>query len=169
MVAGLDLHVGLAAEAALAAAEAAARRAVALAPLRAVDHQALGDALFARARAGDATAAARAESAYARCLALAPCDALSLTSLAQQELTLERWSAALPAAERAARLAPEVAVPRAMLARIRLARGEPALARGELEHALSLEWRGDEPWRRWATRTLAELRANPAAQESRSR
>lgn len=133
--------------ASLAEAEASARRAIELQPLRDINHQTLGNVLLLRARIGDSSALAAAEREFARCLELAPFNALSMLQFVRGELALQRPQAALPVAQRAARLYPQAALAQAMLAQTRLALGDRVAAREALERALAGEWYGEDAGR----------------------
>jgi O-antigen ligase len=155
---------------ALAEAEVSARRAIELAPLRAANHQALGNVLSLRARLGDPAGLAEAESVWARCFELAPCNALAMLQFVRGELALQRPQAALPLAQRAARLYPQAALAQVMLAQTRLALGDRAAAREALERALAGQWYGEESGRALTRSMLDSLgSARAASQESRRR
>jgi hypothetical protein len=146
-------------EPALLMAEAArqARRAVALAPLRSLNHRYLGLILLSQARLGDASRIPEGEAAYARSLELAPHDALVLIELARAEIELGRPRQAIAPASRAAALYPAEAQPLAVLASAHLALGEAEPARAALARSLDADWRGDQEARRQAERTLESL------------
>ena len=145
-------------EVALAEAETSARRAIALAPLRALNHQGLGRVLMMRALRHEVSALPAGEAAYARCLELAPYDALAMLQLAQLELTLGRPQAALPPARRAALLYPRIGLGQGLLAEACLGVGDPMTARRALEQAVTGDWLGLEAGRRQAMRMLDTLR-----------
>ena len=126
--------------AALGEAEASARRAVALAPLRAVNHQMLCNVLMGRALRGDTSGVPAAEAAFARGLELAPHDGLNMIQFAQEELLLGRPAAALGPARRVASLYPGRAEALMTLAQACLGVGDRAGARLALERASGLDW-----------------------------
>jgi O-antigen ligase len=142
---------------ALAEAEAAARRAVTLAPERAVNRIILARALATREANGDTTAHVPAEAEFRKSLALAPMDGLSLMEYADHEALLGRAAPALEAARRAVALYPDEGQVQAALARAWNAAGAPDSARLALERALSAGWR-DAGRRQEAERQLDELR-----------
>jgi O-antigen ligase len=146
----------------LADAEAAARRAVALAPERAENRLILARALGTREANGDTTARAPAEAEFRRSFALAPMDGLNLMEYADHETLLGRATTALEAARRALALYPNEGQIGAVLARAWLAAGEPDSARVALERALSAGWRNPAE-RQEAERTLEALRAAAGA------
>ncbi len=113
----------------LAEAERQARRAVAMAPLRSLNHRYLGLVLLSQAKLGNAGRIPEGEAAYARCLELAPHDALVMVELARAEIELSRPGRALQPANRAAALYPEQAEPLAVLASAYQALGETDPAR----------------------------------------
>jgi O-antigen ligase len=141
----------------LAEAERQARRAVAMAPLRSLNHRYLGLILLSQVKLGDARRISEGEAAYARSLELAPNDGLVMIELARAEIELGRPRLALEPAGRAAALYPEQAEPLAVLATAHLALGETEPARAALERSLGADWRGDEASRREAERTLKSL------------
>jgi O-antigen ligase len=98
-------------------AEASARRGIELAPGRAIDYQALGTVLLARARWGDAAALPGAEAAFAAAMALAPYNALMMMQLAQDEIEMGRPQAAAVLLRRAHDLYPEQGLVTQMLDR----------------------------------------------------
>lgn len=126
--------------AALAVAEVSARQAIALAPLRAANHQTLCNVLMARALRGDTSVVPAAEAAYARGLELAPYHGRNMIQFAQEELYLRRPAAALAPARRAAALYPERAEALITLAKACLGVGDRAGARVALERASALDW-----------------------------
>jgi len=128
----------------LAGAERAARRAVALAPSRAIDHRRLGSVLAGRLSPGDSVAGAAAEASLRVALDLGPMDGVSAIELARLELFLGRPQAALAPARRAAALYPAVARGHALLAQALLALGDRAGARAELDRAMGADWLGDD-------------------------
>ncbi|MBI3538780.1 MAG: hypothetical protein HY076_00705, partial [Candidatus Eisenbacteria bacterium] len=109
--------------AALAEAERAARRAIALAPARALDHERLASVLAGSVAPGDSVAGRAALAELARAVTLAPSDGLAWIALARLELYVGRPAAACAAAERAVALYPDRAEPRAILADARRALG----------------------------------------------
>ena len=102
-------------------AEAAARRAIRLEPLRALDYQSLASVELARARLGDPGALLRARQAFDRAGRLAPYNALLWLQLAEAEIALGRPQDALPRIRHALALYPDAAVARAMLERAQAA------------------------------------------------
>jgi O-antigen ligase len=142
----------------LAEAEAAARRAVALAPQRAENRIILARVLATREARGDTAARAEAEAAFQMSLTLAPQDGLSLIEYADHEAMMGRAAPALAAARRAVALYPAQGEVLAALARAWLAAGEPGRAAGALQRALGAAWH-DLGERRAAERLLEELRA----------
>ncbi len=147
---------------ALAEAEAAARRAVALAPERAENRIILARALATREANGDTTARAPAEAEFRKSFALAPMDGLNLMEYADHEALLGRGAPALEAARRAIALYPDEGPVWAVLARAWLAAGEPDSARVALERALRAGWR-DTGQRQEAERQLGDLRGGVAS------
>jgi len=147
-------------EVALNEAEVSARRAVALAPLRALNHRGLGHVLMTRALRHDVSALSAGEAAYARCLELAPYDALAMLQLAQMELALGRPQAALPPAQRTALLYPRIGLGHGLLAEACLGVGDQGMARRALEQAVTGDWQGLEAGRRQARRMLDTLRTS---------
>jgi O-antigen ligase len=146
---------------ALAEAEAAARRAVALAPARAENHIILARALATREADGDTTARAATEAEFRATFALAPLDGLSLMEYVDHEAFMRRPAAALEAARKAVALYPDEGPVRAALARAWVAAGESDSARVAYERALGAGWR-DPSERAETERQLAELRASAA-------
>jgi O-antigen ligase len=126
--------------AALAAAEEAARRAVALAPGRAENHRILARALAASAAPGDGAARSAAEAEYRRSMALAPMDGLILMDYADWMSMAGRPGPAREAARRGVALYPDAGELQAVLARALLAAGERDSARVALERALRASW-----------------------------
>jgi O-antigen ligase len=150
----------------LAAAEDAARRAVALAPERAENHRILARALAARAGPGDMAAAAAAEAEYRESLALAPMDGMILMDYADWTSVAGRPETALSVSRRGVALYPDMGEMLALLARALWAAGERDSARLVLERALRSRWYLPEE-RRAAERQLAELRRLPATRSDR--
>ena len=142
---------------ALAEAEAAAGRAVTLAPERAENHIILARALATREANGDTTARVPAELEFRKSLALAPMDGLGLMEYADHEALLGRAATALEAARRAVALYPDEGQVQAALARAWNAAGAPDSARVALERALRGSWR-DLGLRQEVERQLDELR-----------
>lgn len=136
------------------AAEAAAMRALAIEPLRAVDHQRLAGALARRARAGAADALAASDAEFARARALAPADALVLADEARLELEQRRFTRAAATAARIVALYPRAAAGHALAAGALAALGERAAARREAGLALAGEWEHDAAPQRNATLAL---------------
>jgi O-antigen ligase len=147
---------------ALAEAETAARRAVALAPRRAENRLILARALATREAQGDTTARAAAAEAFHQSLALAPYDGLTLMEYADHEGLLGRPATALEAARRAVGLYPDEGQAWAALGRAWLAAGAPDSARTALERSLREAWR-DEGRREAVARELDRLRGAPPA------
>lgn len=141
---------------ALTEAEAAARRAVRLAPERAENRIILARALATREAGGDTTARAPAEAEFRRGFALAPMDGLALIEYADHEALLGRPATAIAAARRAAALYPDEGDVGASLARAWLAAGERDSARAALARAVRGAWRDPEA-RREAERRLGGL------------
>ena len=144
----------------LAEAEAAARRAVTLAPVRAQNRIILARALATREANGDTTARAAAEAEFRKSLSLAPMDGLSLMEYADHEAVLGRGATALDAARRAVALYPDEGQVQATLARAWSAAGVPDSARLALERALRGSWR-DPGLKQEVERQLGELRGGP--------
>jgi len=130
-------------DASLREAEAAARRAIALAPLRSEHHQSLGNILLTRAQLRDQQALADGERAFHRALELAPANALMMLDLARDELVLDRPAEAVGPASRAAALYPTHARAHALLGEAYDRLGRPDSARIALARALVADWRGD--------------------------
>jgi O-antigen ligase len=145
-------------EASLREAEAAARRAVTLTPLRADHHQSLGNILFTRAQLRDTLARAEGERAFSRALELAPVNALIMLDLARDELIVERPERALEPARRAAALYPEHAPAHALLGQAFDRLGRADSARFALARALAANWRGDTSGVAGVRERLARLR-----------
>jgi len=142
----------------LGEAEAAARRAVALAPQRAENWIILARVLSTREARGETAARAAAEAAFQRSFALAPQDGLSLIEYADHQAMMGRVAPAMGAARRAVALYPTQGEVLAALARVWLAAGEPGRAAGTLVRALGVAWH-DRAERNDAERMLGELRA----------
>jgi tetratricopeptide (TPR) repeat protein len=139
-------------------AESALRRAVALLPLRALNHERLASLLAARAVSGDRAAIPRAEAAFARAVELAPVDVFPLVDWARAELALSRPQAAIEPARRAVALYPDEALARSMLAAAQLSLGQREAARATLERAMAGEWHGNLREREMTQRLLESLR-----------
>ncbi|HJQ98892.1 MAG TPA: O-antigen ligase family protein, partial [Candidatus Polarisedimenticolaceae bacterium] len=140
-------------------AEGRARRAVALAPLRALDHRFLGLVLLSQVRPSDDSRLAEGEACYERALELGPNDALTLLELVRAEVELGHPEKALRPALRVAALYPEQGETLAALANVHLALGEIDAAKVALRRSLAAEWRGDAAARQRAERTLVDLDA----------
>jgi O-antigen ligase len=152
-------HVGALAapslEGSLAEAQQAAERAIALAPLRAENHQSLGNLLLTRAQLGDDRARVAGEQAFARAIALAPANANMLLDLARDELKLKRHDAARDAVRRSLALYPDDSRGLALLGETFAALGEADSARAAFTRALAADWHGD-------TTRVADVRAKLA-------
>jgi O-antigen ligase len=145
----------------VAEAERSARRAVALAPVRAENRVILARALGAREAAGDTVdhwAPAAAEAEYRASLTLAPMDGLTWMEYADHEAILGRTEPALAAARQVAELYPNEGVVQATLAHAWLAAREPDSARAVLERAMTLSWH-DAGEREAAEQLREDLRA----------
>ena len=147
---------------ALRESEAAARRAVALSPLRALNHEDLAGALAQRAESGDLNAAREAEAEYARALALAPVSANVMIETAQFLSLTGRQRDAIRMAERASALYPTEALPHSVAAAAALAARDTARARAEAETALPLQWRDREATRAAVLGLLEDLESAEA-------
>jgi tetratricopeptide (TPR) repeat protein len=148
----------------LAEAEGAARRAVALAPMRAENRLILARALAVREADGDTSARAAVEGEFERSFVLAPMDALNLFEYADHALLLGRPAAAIAAARRAVVIYPEEGQGWLVMAHAWLAAEAPDSARAALDRALSVGWR-DGGRRTEAERLRAAL--GPAAPTGR--
>ena len=144
------LHEADEAHAASLAAEQAARRALALEPLRAIDHQRLANALAAPA-VGD-TAAADAE--YAKALSLAPFDGYILVDQARAQLVARRFAAAHATAAKLCSLDPAAASGYAIDGSALAALGRRDGAVRELDRALTARWEDGSEAQRAATQAL---------------
>jgi tetratricopeptide (TPR) repeat protein len=142
-------------ERSLAEAEQAADRAIALAPLRAENHQSLGNLLLTRAQLGDDHARVAGEQAFARAIALAPANANMLLDLARDELKLHRNEAALDAVHRSLAMYPDDARGLSLAGETFAAFGLTDSARAAFTRALAADWHGD-------TTRVADVRARLA-------
>ena len=138
-------------------AEAAAARALALAPRRAVHYETLGYLLANGAAMGDTAQKAAADSAFARALELAPADGRMLQQLAQLELAFGQPGRATWFAEMAAQLYPQEGSAWSIVAVTRARRGDVAGARAALERAVAGQWHDDGTGRQQAERALHAL------------
>jgi tetratricopeptide (TPR) repeat protein len=127
----------------LAEAEQAGRRAIALAPLRAENHQSLGNLLLTRAQLNDTTARVAGELAFARAIALAPVNANLLLDLARDEMKLRRFVPALAATRRSLALYPDDARGLSLAGEAFAGLGRADSARAALTRALTADWHGD--------------------------
>jgi len=132
---------------AAAAAERAARRAVALQPARATNLDRLGNALAMRARLARATGApdaavlgARADSAFAEACRLAPADGLLRVDRARAALALGRGDVALAVARDLIALYPNAGPAHALAGAALLTLGRLDEGRAALERALAAQW-----------------------------
>jgi tetratricopeptide (TPR) repeat protein len=139
-------------------AERAARRAVALAPLRAGAAQVLAEVLTERAARGDSAAHAAADTAWRRFARLAPCNAIGLSRWTHAEIRLGRPRAALEPAQRAARAYPWYGPALLMLSGVQADAGDSSAARATLRRAVDAEWTGFEALRQRAVEALAQQR-----------
>ena len=140
-------HVGSVAapsqERSLTEAEHAARRAIALAPLRAENHQSLGNLLLTRAQLGDDRARAAGEQAFARAIELAPVNANMRLDLARDEMKLERFDSALEAIRGSLAIYPDDSRGLSLLGEAFVDLGHADSARAALTRALAADWHGD--------------------------
>jgi len=155
-----------------AAAERAARRAVALAPLRSASQVCLADALAARAlRTGVASTADSADVAYAHAEALAPADGWVLVAHARFQLARRDGVRALEIAQRLTGLYPEAAAGHTLegAAYMLLRRPEEAVA--ALRRARDARWEQDAGPQREAVERLLDsaspVRSSPREPASR--
>jgi O-antigen ligase len=159
---GVALPAG-AVEGWLAEAERSARRATALAPQRAGNHQTLGNVLLAKARWGDREALPQALQAYRRCWEWAPFSAFALDQFAYQALDLGRPDLALAPARRAASLYPNEALTQGIFGEVERALGDTTAALLAYRHALAGNWRDVVTSREAIERSLAELQSSNGA------
>jgi O-antigen ligase len=135
-----------------AAAESAARRALALVPRRASNVQRLANALAACGRI------AAADSAFDRATALAPYDGLILVERALFEFQSGRPSLAIATARRIGAMYPEEAIGHSVEASLLIPLGRRAEAREALDRALAARWEaGSEARHEAARRARAAL------------
>lgn len=153
-----------------AAAERAARRAVALVPLRAASHVSLADALAARAlRTGVASTADSAGKAYARAEALAPVDGWILVAHARFELAHRDGVQALEVAQRLTGLYPEAAAGHTLAGAALLMLKRPGEAMTALRLARDARWEQDAaPQRAAVDRLLESAASRPVERASAS-
>jgi O-antigen ligase len=154
--------------AALRESEAAGRRAVALSPRRALNHEQLAGLLAWRAERGDPDAAREAAAEYARALELAPRSAFVMMETAQFLSLIGHQPDAIEMAGRASSLYPSEALPHSIAAAAALAAGDTARARAEAETALPLEWRDQAAARSAAVGLLEDLASTEAGRGTAS-
>lgn len=153
-------------ERALVAAERAARRAVAIAPLRAASHVCLGDALAARAlRSGSTAVAESAGAAYGRAEQLAPADGWVLVAHARFELAHRDGVGALEVAQRLIGIYPEAAAGHTLAGAALMLLHRPAEAVAALERARAARWEDDAGSQRAAVERLLESASSANARE----
>ena len=145
--------------ASLAAAEQAARRALALVPVRAASHERLASALAARAlRTGEKPAADSADASFERACRLAPADGWLLVSWIRFQLARRDGARAQELAQRLVALYPGAAVGHALSGAALLLLGRPDEARAELVRAQGARWEEDAGAQRAEVdRLVAEL------------
>jgi O-antigen ligase len=139
-------------------AESAARRAVALEPLRSLNHLRLGAVLAVRASTGDTAALRQTEAEFGKAVELAPVDGIAMVEAARFQIWLRRPAQAVALARRAAALYPEQSLVNQVLAVALLETGDREGARAALERALAGDWRGLEAEQSRARRLLDSLR-----------
>jgi len=140
-------------------AEGAARRTLALVPLRAVNVERLATAVGARALMSGSTALAdSAEALFARATTMAPVDAWLLVSRIRFELARRDGEHALASAKRLAQLYPEAALGHSLTGAALLLLGRVEDARTELLRARGARWEEDAgPQRAALERLLQQL------------
>ena len=150
-------------------AEGAARRALAIVPVRATNVSQLASAVGARAlRTGSAALADSAEAMFARATSLAPADGWLLVSRIRFELSRRDGEHALASARRLATLYPEAALGHSLSGAALLLLGRTDEARAELLRARSARWEEDAGEQRAALeRLLAQLGPARAPQTPR--
>ena len=147
-------------------AERAARRAVAIAPLRAASHVCLADALAARAlRAGSAALAESAGVAYRRAEELAPADGWVLVAHARFELAHRDGVRALEVAQRLIGIYPEAAAGHTLAGAALMLLRRPAEAVAALERARGARWEDDAASQRAAVDRLLKTASTAHARE----
>jgi predicted Zn-dependent protease len=138
-------------------AEGAARRALALVPLRANNVERLANALGTRAlRAGSAALADSAEALHARVTEMAPADAWLLVSRIRFELARRDGERALASARRLEALYPEAALGHSLAGGALLLLGRADEARDELLRARAARWEEDAGEQRAALERLLQ-------------
>jgi hypothetical protein len=138
-------------------AEGAARRALALAPDRAVNIDRLANAVGARAlRIGSAALADSAEVLFARVTALAPAEGWLLVSRIRFELARRDGEHALASARRLAALYPEAAMGHSLSGAALLLLGRTGEARAALQQARDARWEEDAGEQRAALERLLQ-------------
>ncbi|MBI1797271.1 MAG: O-antigen ligase family protein [Candidatus Eisenbacteria bacterium] len=141
----------------LGEAEAAARRAVALSPRSAMNHEQLAGVLAERAQAGDPVARREADAEFSRALDLAPRSAFIMMEAARYASLTGRQRDAIAMAERASALYPAEALPHSIVAAAAIAAGDSVRALAEARAALPLEWRGRGDTKAAVARLAASL------------
>jgi predicted Zn-dependent protease len=136
-------------------AEGAARRALAIVPVRATNVSQLANAVGARAlRTGSAALADSAEAMFARAASLAPADGWLLVSRIRFELSRRDGEHALASARMLATLYPEAALGHSLSGAALLLLGRTDEARAELLRARSARWEEDAGEQRAALERL---------------
>jgi O-antigen ligase len=151
--AALRLQAADEAHAAGVAAERDARRALALVPARAIDHQRLANALALTADTADA------DAEYATALRLAPSDGDVLVDQARAQLVAGRFAAASATASRLAALYPDAAWGHALGAAALAALGRNDKALQAATRALASRWDDGSEAQRAATLALSRALA----------
>jgi len=147
----------------LSLAEAQARRAVRLEPLRSSNHLCLGTILLAKTHPNDPPSLAAMEAAFTRSLELGPQDGVTRIEFARAKLRTGHAAEALSLARLTADAYPRAGPPRLAIGEVLLALSDLRGAADALERSLSLDWYGDEASRAAALRLLAAVRKNPMA------
>ena len=143
-----------------AAAERAARHALALAPLRPASHVCLADALAARAlRTQVASTADSADTAYLQAESLAPADGWLLVAHARFQLARRDGTRALAIAQRLAALYPEAAAGHTLEGAALMLLGRSGEAIVALERARAARWEQDAGPQREAVERLLDSAA----------
>ena len=155
--------------ASVAAAEHAARRALALVPARAAAHERLANALAARSlRSGAPAAADSADGSYGRAATLAPADGWVLVSWIRFHLARRDGARAYELAQRLTGLYPGAAVGHTLAGAALLLLERRAEARAELQLAQQARWEPDASAQRAALdRLVAELAREPVSPRTR--
>jgi O-antigen ligase len=144
-------------------AEAAARRAIALAPLRATPYETLAWVLTSRSLGADSAMIDRADSNFTHAIELAPGDGMMLNRCARIAAVVGRVSRGRMLIERAVALYPNEGALQSTLAAFMAEAGDTLGACRVLERALAGAWHDDSAGQALAARALATLRGRPPA------